>query len=93
LKTRVPFEVIGAVDGTRYCCALCGRGGAELLIEHRSHTRGIATARAHTLRRKYPGHPLAMGPRAYRGNPAAYPGSLPGHSPTRGSNRGRVTEI
>ena len=31
MKTRVPFEVIGAADGTRSCCTLCGRGGAEVV--------------------------------------------------------------
>jgi hypothetical protein len=37
LKTRVAFRVIGATDPARSVCALCGRGGAEVLIEHRSH--------------------------------------------------------
>ena len=49
LKTQVPFEVVGAADGARCCCALCGRPGAEVLIEHRSHrdTWHRACARAY----------------------------------------------
>jgi len=36
-RRKVACRVIGIVDPVRCVCALCGRGGATLWIEHRSH--------------------------------------------------------
>jgi hypothetical protein len=46
MGTRTPFEVLGPAPTRFALCALCGRGGADARIMHRSHIDFWHRARA-----------------------------------------------
>src|SRR5262249_12652740 len=47
----VPFEVLGVADGRYCCCAVCGRGGPDMVtIKHHGRVIGRATLASKTHR-------------------------------------------